>query len=304
MSRELDLHEHIDRIAAAGDDLAALFAAGAAGAVALSFRATDEMIGLPPVDETLLRTASERVLAALRRCAEAGEATAWTMMAEAVVHEDPDQALAWWEAGARAGDDAARLALVRGLWARRDTEALARIRGLLVAAVDAGSSCGAEERYLGWFAFNGIGCERDPAASLEWQLAGAARGDADAMFELYALRSTGQGCELDEADALQWCQRAAEAGSARAMSNLGGFHATGHGLPKDLERAVHWYTRAAEAGSGRAAANLGVMAATGDGLPTDDEAAKQWFARAEALGYPWWEMVELAGLDPEAYPSA
>ena len=46
------------------------------------------------------------------------------------------------------------------------------------------------------------------------------------------------------------------------------------------------------------------MAATGDGLAADDDAAKQWFARAEALGYPWWEMVDLAGLDPEAYASS
>lgn len=289
------------RIAAAGDDLAALLTAGSAGALALSFRATDEMIGLPPVDDELLRTARAQVLAALRRCAAAGEASAWTMMAEAVVHEDPDQALAWWEEGARAGDDAARLALVRGLWARRDHDALARVRGLLLAAVDAGRSCGAEERYLGWFAYNGIGGPADPAESLRWQLAGADRGDADAMFELYALRSTGQGCEVDEADALRWCQRAAEAGSARAMANLGGFHATGRGVTQDLERAIHWYTRAVEAGSGRAAANLGVMAATGEGMPSDAAAAKQWFARAEALGYPWWEMAEMAGLDPDDY---
>lgn len=301
VSRELDLHDHMHKIAAAGDDLAALFEAGTAGALALSFRATDAMIGLTPVDEELVREASEQVLAALQRCGEAGEARAWGMMAEAVVHEDPDRALAWWERGARAGDAAARLALVRGLWARRDTAALAEIRGLLVAAVEAGESCGAEERYLGWFAFNGIGGPRDAAASYRWQVAGAERGDADAMFELYVLRSTGQGCGLDEEDALQWCRRAAEAGSARAMSNLGGFHATGRGVPLDLELAVQWYRRAVDAGSGRAAANLGVMAATGEGMAADEAEARRWFMHSEALGYPWWEMVEAAGLDPEAY---
>lgn len=301
MSRELDLHDHMHKLDAAGDDLAALYAAGSAGAVALAFRATDAMIGLPPVDPDLVRAASDKVLAALQRCGDAGEPGAWAMMAEAVAHADPDQALALWERGATAGDDAARRSLVRNLWARRDHDALARIRPLLVAAVAAGRSSGLEERYLGWFAYHGIGCDRDLPASLQWQLAGAARGDADAMFELYALRSTGQGCALDEADAIQWCQRAAEAGSARAMSNLGGFHATGRGLPHDMERAVHWYRKAVDAGSGRAAANLGVMAATGDGLPVDDAAARQWFARAEALGYPWWEMADLAGLDPEAY---
>lgn len=304
MSRELDLHDHMRKLAAAGDDLAALFAAGSAGALALAFRATDAMIGLPPIDDRLVRAATSQVLAALERCGEAGEPRAWGLMAEAVAHAEPERALAWWERGATAGDDAARHSLVRNLWSRRDHDALARIRPLLVAAVDAGSSTGLEERYLGWFAFNGIGCERDPAASHRWQLAGAERGDADAMFELYCLRSTGQGCELDEADALRWCVRAAEAGSARAMSNLGGFHATGRGLPQDLGRAVDWYRRAVDAGSGRAAANLGVMAATGDGLPADDEAARQWFARAEALGYPWWEMADMAGLDPEAYAPA
>lgn len=301
MSRELDLHNHMHNIEAAGDDLAALYTAGAAGAVALAFRATDEMIGLPPVDEELLRRASAMILAALQRSAEAGEPRAWAMMAEAVAGEDPDRALEWWEKGAVAGDDAARLALVRGLWSRQDRAALARVRGLLVAAALAGRSCGAEERYLGWFAIHGIGCEVDEAESVRWELAGAAKGDADAMFEMYVLRSTGKGCELDEEDALRWCQRAAEAGSARAMSNLGGFYATGHGVPQDLELAIDWYRRAADAGSGRAAANLGVMAAVGEGMPADDEAARGWFQRAEALGYPWWDMVDAAGLDPEAY---
>ena len=62
--------------------------------------------------------------------------------------------------------------------------------------------------------------------------------------------------------------------------------------------------RTVEAGSGRAAANLGVMAATGEGMSSDAAAAKQWFARAEALGYPWWDMAEMAGLDPDEYAPA
>jgi hypothetical protein len=304
MERELDLHAHLHSIEAAGDDLTALFTAGSAAAVALSFRATDAMIGLAPVDPALIEDATEKVLAALKRCAEAGESRAWTMMAEATAHSDPEQALAWWEAGAAGGDTFAALQLVTNLWPRRDREALARARPFLLRAVEAGESCGAEERFLGWMAYQGIGGEKDVAASRQWQLAGAAKGDADAMFELYVLTSTGQGCEADEADALAWCQRAAEAGSARAMANLGGFYATGRGVPLDEALAVSWYTRAAEAGSGRAAATLGVMAAEGQGMPADAEVATRWFQQAEALGYPWWEMCEAAGLDPDEFMSA
>lgn len=301
MSRELDLRLHMQNVAAAGEDLAALFDAGAKGAVALAFRATDEMIGLPPVEAALLQEASERVLTALQRCADAGEARAWAMMAEAVAHEDAERAIAWWERGAGAGDDAARRSLVDALWKRRDTPALARVKPLLAAAVADGRSTGVEERYLGWFAFNGIGGPRDAVESLRWETAGAEKGDADAMFEVYVLRSTGQGCALDEAEALVWCSRAAEAGSARAMSNLGGFYATGSGVGQDLEKAVEWYRRAVDAGSGRAAANLGVMAAVGEGMAVDENAARAWFARAEALGYPWWDMADAAGLDPSVY---
>jgi hypothetical protein len=301
VSRELDLQFHLREIDAAGDDLPLLFAAASAGAIALAFRATDESIGLPPVDPARIDLATQRVLAALRRCAEGGEAGAWGLMAEAVAHADPDQALAWWEAGAAAGDAAARQSLLRGLWSRRDRDALARVRPVIEAAVADGSSSGVEERYLGWMAFQGIGGPADLEESLRWQLAGAALGDADAMFELYAMRANGHGCAVDEADALAWCHKAAAAGSARAMSNLGGFYATGSGVPLDLAAAVDWYRRAVDAGSGRAAANLGVMAARGEGVPEDRDAAARWFRRAEALGYPWWEMCADAGFDPEAY---
>lgn len=301
MSRELDLRQHLRNLEDAGDDLAALFEAGSAAAVALSFRATDAMVGLDPVDPALVDDATVKVVAALRRCAEAGEPRAWTMMAEAIAHLHPDGALEWWEAGAAGGDVFAARQLVTNLWPRRDREALARARPFVLRAVEAGESCGLEERYLGWMAFQGIGGDKDVDASMRWQLAGAAKGDADAMFELYVLLATGQGCEPDEAAALEWCKRAAEAGSARAMANLGGFYATGRGVPQDEALAISWYTRAAEAGHGRAAATLGVMTAEGQGVPADRDAAAQWFTQAEALGYPWWEMCEAAGLDPDAF---
>lgn len=301
MDRELDLRRQLDDIKAAGDDREQSFAAASAAAVALAFRATDASIGLVPVDERLIATATREVIAALQRCAAAGEPRAWGLMAEATAHLDADQALAWWEAGAAAGDPFATLQLVSNLWSRRDREALARARPHLLRSVEAGHSSGAEEKFLGWLSFHGIGCAKDLSASRQWQLQGAAKGDADAMFELYALTVNGQGCEPDEAEAIAWCQRAAEAGSARAMANLGGFHATGRGLPLDEALAVSWYTRAAEAGNGRAAANLGVMAAVGQGMPADRDVAARWFALAEALGYAWWEMAETAGLDPDAF---
>lgn len=304
MSRELDLHHHIQRIEDAGDDLAALYEAGAAGAIALAFRGTDARIGLTPVSPTLVREATERVLAALQRCAEAGRPEAWALMAEATAHESPEQALAWWEAAANAGHGPSLEPLLNGLWARRDREGLARVRPLLVREVEAGHGKGVEERYLGWLSFHGLGTPRDLQESRRWHEVAAAKGDADAMFELYTLYATGLGCDLDADLALQWCQRAAAAGSARAMSNLGGFYATGQGVTKDEREGVRWYERAAEAGSGRAASNLGVMAAIGQGMPVDREKAVRWFELAEQLGYPWWEMCEAAGIDPDEFSPA
>ena len=43
------------------------------------------------------------------------------------------------------------------------------------------------------------------------------------------------------------------------------------------------------------------MYALGDSVEADDEKAKQFFRQAGALGFPWWDMADQCGLDPDDY---
>jgi TPR repeat protein len=119
----------------------------------------------------------------------------------------------------------------------------------------------------------------------------AARGNPDALFELFVYAMNGIG---EKQKAVFYLQEAAKREQPRAMANLGALHATGAmaGIAKDTEESARWYRRAADKGIGRAAAALGVMAMRGDGMPKDPGAAKAYFARAEELGFELDDYLE------------
>jgi TPR repeat protein len=155
---------------------------------------------------------------------------------------------------------------------------------------------GGDTRYLlGLMAYNGRGRQKDIAGSLRLHQEAAARGNPDALFELFVYAMSGIG---EKQKAVLYLQEAAKREQPRAMANLGAFHATGGmaGIARDLEESVKWYRRAAGKGIGRAAAALGVMAMRGEGMPKDPAAAKVFFARAEELGFDADEYLGEVGM--------
>ena len=297
--RTLDVIEKCDELRGllGSQDPTAVLEAVRRAQLALEFRATDEMLGLDPVDEGRLEELRAAISKALGVAVTLGSHEAALELARAHLRAgEAAEALAVLEPAARARDAAAAVLAAQIVWRGdffdRHAEALEWLQA--VREPDEG---GGVHYLLALFAFHGIGGPEDLVAAGALQELAAARGSADAMFELYVFNAQGIGRPVDEAAAIAWCQRAAEAGSVRAMGNLGGFHATGNGLPQDPARALEWYRRAAEQGHGRSAATLGVMYATGDCVEVDPDAARRWFAAADAAGFDWRDMADAVGLD-------
>jgi TPR repeat protein len=156
---------------------------------------------------------------------------------------------------------------------------------------------GASTMTLALCAYHGFGTPRDAEAALMLHEAAATLGNADAMFELYAMISTGQGTTKDEKRALAWCVKAANQGHARAAYNLGAFYATGRGVEQDEAESRRWYARASEAGNGRATATLALMVAQGSGGERDLTRARELFDLADEQGADTAQLRALAGVD-------
>jgi TPR repeat protein len=281
----------------AGSDAERLVKAARAAMAALELRVKDPALGLPPVDRDLLLEVHGLILRAVERAAELGSDEGALWLGDIRYDDqDMDGAMALFVAQAEAGHPlgAAKAAeLIRRLErADRYADALRWLDAALARDPN-----GMVHYTRGLYAFNGLGCPADRAAAFRLHEQAAARGNADAMFELYAMLAQGAGCAADPARAVQWCVRAAEGGNIRAMANLGGMYATGNGLPRDSARSVEWYARAAENGHGRAAASLGCMYALGQEVERDEGKARWYFARAEALGYDWRPMAATMGLE-------
>jgi TPR repeat protein len=284
-----------------GNDADRLVQAARLALVALEFRVADPKLGLPPVDRDLLLEVHDLMLRAVARAAELGNDEAALWLGDIRYDErDMDGALTLFEERADAGHPlgAAKAAeLIRRLErADRYADALRWLDAALARDPN-----GMVHYTRGLYAFNGLGCPADRAAAFRLHEEAAARGNADAMFELYAMLAQGVGCTADPAKAVQWCVKAAEGGNIRAMANLGGMYATGNGLPRDTAKSVEWYERAAEQGHGRAAASLGCMYALGQEIERDEGKARRYFARAEDLGYDWRPMAATMGLDVGAW---
>src|SRR5262249_33608725 len=173
-------------------------------------RVPDPWRGLPPVDRGLLLEGHELLLRAVERAADLGsdEAALWLgdIRYDA---EDMDGAMALFEGRAEAGHPlgAAKAAeLIRRL--ERADRYGGPLRWLDAALVR--DPNGMVHYTRGLYAFNGLGCPADRAAAFRLHEEAAARGNADAMFELYALLAQGVGCAADPARAVEWCVRAAE----------------------------------------------------------------------------------------------
>lgn len=235
---------------------------------------------------------------ALYEVAQGGHAFAWADYGRCLwngwgVPENREEALAAYK---RAGDlgsaEGAYIAAYNLYWMfKRYDEAYAYAQKALNGEDPKG-----DLRYLlGLMAYNGRGRPKDIAESLRLHQEAAARGNADAYFELFVYAMNGIG---DRSKAAFYLKEAAQRDQPRACLNLGVFYATGqmHEIDIDFKESVRWYKRAADLGVGRAAAVLGGMALRGNGMPKDAAVAEAYFKRAEELGFDVGEYLQSIGL--------
>jgi TPR repeat protein len=241
----------------------------------------DIAIGILPPD------AADEMVAVYRALGQSGDGTAWRELGECYdggigVTRDRIAALRCRRLGADTGDRQCALAVVRD--ELEAPEGDGDIAQRLIAPLLSDDQDGGAHVLAGYMAFRGFGEPASATRSADLHRKAAAMGNADAMFELYVLASTGQGMDSDQAQAMSWCMRAANLGQPRACYNLGSFYATGRGLPQNWPAAVSWYERAATLGNARAAAALATMYEIGDGVEADPTRAAYWDEIATLAG--------------------
>ncbi|GAA4039458.1 hypothetical protein GCM10022281_20420 [Sphingomonas rosea] len=108
----------------------------------------------------------------------------------------------------------------------------------------------------------------------------AAKGSADAAFNLGQAYKLGKGVPADLAEAQRWYEQAARAGHAEAQTSLGLL------LFQNGNRvaALRWLKGAADAGEPRAMLVYGTALFNGDGVPEDRVRAYALVSRAAAQG--------------------
>ncbi len=121
-----------------------------------------------------------------------------------------------------------------------------------------------------------------PPASLF--LAGAARGEAEALCELGVCYHQGDGVPQSYERAAKLYTQAAAKGHAEAQSNLGDLYYNGQGVPQSYERAAELYTQAAAKGDTDAQACLGALYFKGQGVPQSYERAAELYTQPAGAG--------------------
>lgn len=111
----------------------------------------------------------------------------------------------------------------------------------------------------------------------------AARGDAEAQFQLGRAYFRGEGMPKDEKKAFEWTEKSAQQENADAMTNLGFFYTQGIGVEKSEAKAVEWFRRGAEEGSATCKLNLGLLLRQGKTIQlSSDESLRLMHEAAEA----------------------
>ena len=112
--------------------------------------------------------------------------------------------------------------------------------------------------------------------------ADAAKGDAEAQYQLGLAYSAGNGVTQDYVEAIRWFRASAEGGHAEAQNALGLCYDNGTGVPQDYAEAEKWYRLAVEQGYASAQTNLGLLYVLGNGVPLDYVEALMWWNLAAA----------------------
>jgi len=116
-------------------------------------------------------------------------------------------------------------------------------------------------------------------------MAGAARGEAEALYNLGVCYYHGHGVSQSYERAAELYQQAASQGHAGAQTGLGGLYRDGKGVSQSYERAAELYQQAASQGHAHAQAALGDLYRHGKGVPQSYERAAELFQQAASQGH-------------------
>ena len=114
----------------------------------------------------------------------------------------------------------------------------------------------------------------------------AAKGDADAQFELGLRYLTGEGLKKDEKIGKEWMEKAAAQKHLRAQFVMGSLYEDGVGVKKDESKAVEWYRKAAENGFAPAQFATAMAYDLGRGIKQDAVKATEWLEKAAEQNHP------------------
>ncbi|MEZ5814841.1 MAG: peptidoglycan-binding protein [Alphaproteobacteria bacterium] len=130
------------------------------------------------------------------------------------------------------------------------------------------------------------GVKQDYKRAAFWFEQAAARGVANAAYNLGVLNHQGLGTSADLEKAITWYKRAAALGHPEAQYNLGIAYIEGIGVPYDAEKAAGYFTRAAESNIMEAAYNLGLIYENGLLGDAQPDKALLWYKTAADQGSP------------------
>lgn len=152
----------------------------------------------------------------------------------------------------------------------------------LLAAADAGS---AEAMFsIGFMYSTGTGVNKDYSKGMEWYQKSADLGFGDAMYIIGEMYSVGKGVSQDYSKAMEWYKKAAAAGSYRALTSIGDLYIDGKGVNHDEIEAMRWYEKAAQFKDADAMNKIAWLYLNGIGVNPDDKTAIEWFQKAADAG--------------------
>ena len=117
-------------------------------------------------------------------------------------------------------------------------------------------------------------------SAMESFKAAAAKGNADAQFNLGLMYLNGEAVSQDYKQALKWFEESAKQGNVRAQVNIGRMYAKGKGMLSNHGVAATWFKKAADQGYADAQYSLGILYLTGTGVARDYDKARQLFQQA------------------------
>lgn len=104
----------------------------------------------------------------------------------------------------------------------------------------------------------------------------AAKGNAEAQYQIGFLYEYGQGVTRDLEKAMKWYRQAAENGYAEAQAEIGITYAQGRDAKQDYAEALQWLQKAADQTNPDALSWMGNMYEEGWGVPKDQMEAYFW----------------------------